>query len=247
MKLKPFFSYYGGKYRAAPKYPQPEYDTIVEPFAGSAGYSVRNYTRKIVLVDLNPDIVDTWKYLIQVTPEDVLNLPDLEEGQTVNDVDVPDPRARLLMGWWCNPASASPRKQMSKWALKARAQSQLYWGARVRERIATQVPFIRHWSVAHGRYEDIATDLEATWFVDPPYSTPAGRHYPFDSVDFAHLGAWCKNRRGQVIVCEQQGAEWLPFRPFMEMRATSGKGRKGTSKEVIWTGGRCAGSDPERE
>ena len=36
-KLKPFFTYYGGKYRAAPKYPEPVHGSIVEPFAGSAG------------------------------------------------------------------------------------------------------------------------------------------------------------------------------------------------------------------
>ena len=39
--LKPFWRYYGGKYRAAPAYPPPRLGTIVEPFAGSAGYSLR--------------------------------------------------------------------------------------------------------------------------------------------------------------------------------------------------------------
>ena len=40
-RLRPFFCYYGGKWRAAPKYPPPEHDTIVEPFAGAAGYATR--------------------------------------------------------------------------------------------------------------------------------------------------------------------------------------------------------------
>lgn len=40
-KLKPFFTYFGGKYRIAPRYPKPQYNTIIEPFAGSAGYSLR--------------------------------------------------------------------------------------------------------------------------------------------------------------------------------------------------------------
>jgi len=33
--LKPFWQYYGGKWRAAPHYPKPRHDTIVEPFAGA--------------------------------------------------------------------------------------------------------------------------------------------------------------------------------------------------------------------
>ena len=45
--MKPFFRYYGGKWRDCAKYPPPQFDTIVEPFAGSAGYSVRHHTRMI--------------------------------------------------------------------------------------------------------------------------------------------------------------------------------------------------------
>ena len=48
--MRPFFGFYGGKWRDAPKYyPAPEHDTIVEAFAGSAGYSVRYADRKIML------------------------------------------------------------------------------------------------------------------------------------------------------------------------------------------------------
>ena len=35
--LRPFFGYYGGKWRDAVKhYPEPAFETIIEPFAGSA-------------------------------------------------------------------------------------------------------------------------------------------------------------------------------------------------------------------
>ena len=48
--MRPFFGFYGGKWRDAPKhYPFPEHDTIVEPFAGSAGYSVRYSDRNVIL------------------------------------------------------------------------------------------------------------------------------------------------------------------------------------------------------
>lgn len=40
---------------------------------------------------------------------------------------------------------------------------------------------------------------------------------------------WCKDRRGQVIVCENAGATWLPFEPLATIKAT-----RGTSQEVSW-------------
>ena len=71
--MKPFFQFYGGKWRAAKYYPAPKYDTIIEPFAGSAGYSLRYYKKRVILVDINPTIVTLWKYLISATPTDILS------------------------------------------------------------------------------------------------------------------------------------------------------------------------------
>jgi hypothetical protein len=49
-RLRPFFGYYGGKWRDAVKhYPPPEHTRIVEPFAASAGYSLRYPDRKVIL------------------------------------------------------------------------------------------------------------------------------------------------------------------------------------------------------
>lgn len=36
-----FFSYFGGKYMRSTHYPSPNYDIVIEPFAGAAGYSTR--------------------------------------------------------------------------------------------------------------------------------------------------------------------------------------------------------------
>src|SRR5690348_5384455 len=60
LKLMPFFSFYGGKWRAAPKYPAPLYDTIIEPFAGSAGYAVRHYEKRVLLCEKDPVIAALW-------------------------------------------------------------------------------------------------------------------------------------------------------------------------------------------
>ena len=66
--MRPFFGFYGGKWRDAPKYyPVPEYDTIVEPFAGSAGYSVRYGDRNVVLGEKDDIIFGVWDYLIRAS------------------------------------------------------------------------------------------------------------------------------------------------------------------------------------
>ena len=54
-------------------------------------------------------------------------------------------------------------------------------------------------------------------------------------MDYGQLSSWCKNRKGQVIVCEQEGAEWLSFRPFRTIKTTEGKHGKSKGNEVIWT------------
>ena len=75
--LKPFWRYYGGKYRAAPRYPTPRHDTIVEPFAGAAGYSLRHFERKIVLVEKYAVLAEMWRYLIGASSAEVLRIPTL--------------------------------------------------------------------------------------------------------------------------------------------------------------------------
>lgn len=232
LKLRPFFSYFGGKWRSAPKYPTPIFDMIVEPFAGSAGYSLRYPEKKIVLLDKDPVIAGIWDYIIHVSEEEIARLPDLEAGQHVDSLHVCE-EARNLIGFWCNAGTPQPRKTLASWALTA--TSQLFWGERVRARLIKQVPYIRHWEIFNIGYEE-CPDVEATWFVDPPYEDQ-GRHYTFSTIDFEHLASWCMSRSGQVTVCEAAGASWLPFVPFAEIKGTAGKHRKGSSSEVIWTNG----------
>lgn len=232
-RLRPFFTFYGAKFRAAKHYPTPECDVVVEPFAGAAGYSVNHYERQVILRDLDPVIAGTWRYLIQVDPEEVYALPDLEEGQTVDDLSV-SPDARVLIGWWLNHGTSRPSKTPSAWMRQGKHASS-FWGEQIRERIASQVSEIRHWIVQDGSYSE-AEDIEATWFVDPPYQV-AGKHYRHGSkgIDYADLADWCKARRGQLIVCEAEGADWLPFRPLARIKATVGKQKSSTSSmEVVY-------------
>ena len=90
-RLRPFFGFYGGKWRDALKhYPAPSHATIVEPFAGSAGYSVRYANRRVVLCELDPVIAGVWRYLIRVKPAEILAIPDLDPDGSIDDLKVCD-------------------------------------------------------------------------------------------------------------------------------------------------------------
>lgn len=223
--LRPFFSFYGGKWRDARRYPPPRHGHIIEPFAGSAGYSVRHHDRAVTLVDADPVIAGVWRYLICVKPAELLSLPLTFEH--VDDVQGPQ-EARWLIGFWLNRAPSLPRCAPSSW-MRSGIRPGSFWGEAVRARLAWQVEHIRHWQVIEGNYPE-AGDPEATWFVDPPYQVQ-GRHYRKRVDDYAALATWCRQRRGQVIVCEQEGADWLPFRPLHSAK-TARRGRR--SAEAVW-------------
>jgi len=235
VNLKPFFLYYGGKWRAAPRYPAPIHDTIIEPFAGAAGYSLRYSDRRIILVDKYEVICGLWDYLIHVTPEEILALPDLGPDQSTDDFPELPQEARWLIGFWINRGSPTPCKTPSTW-MKSGIRPNSDWGNTVRRRIADQVQHIRHWTIQQGSYET-TPDLEATYFIDPPY-LKAGKSYRCSSkdIDFQALGDWCKTRKGQVLVCENgaEGTDWLPFQEFGSIKANESKTGGKKSVEVLW-------------
>jgi site-specific DNA-adenine methylase len=231
LQLRPFFGFYGGKWRDAIKhYPAPEHDTIVEPFAGSAGYSLRYPSRKVVLCEKDPVIAGLWEYLIGVSSEEIRELPDVGRDQTIDDLSVCE-EAKWLIGFWLNRGTSRPRRSPSAW-MRDGVRPGSFWGARVRETVATQVDAIRHWQIYNCSYEECPVDFAATWFIDPPYEG-VGHHYKFGStgIDYAELAGWCRSRSGQVIVCENDGATWLPFAKIADVKTTRSDRR---SVEVSW-------------
>lgn len=237
--LKPFWRYYGGKNRASVLYPAPQHDTemLIEPFAGAAGYSCRHWHKKVILIDRSPIIAGVWQYLINVGEYEVRCLPDIPDDGSVDDLPSWVPQeARWLIGFWCNSGSVYPGKTP---AARARndgqnARSWSGWGWKVRRRICTQLDQIRHWQVIQGEYHE-APDKKATWFIDPPYNNRAGRRYPHQVDSYSALADWCRSRKGMVMVCENSGADWLPFRELATIKAQEGKHGRRQSHEVIWT------------
>ena len=232
--LKPFFCFFGGKWRSAPRYPAPTEANIVEPFAGAAGYSVRHAERNVTLVERDPTIAALWRYLISVKAAEVLALPlRVDDARTLPVCS----EAKALIGFWLNKGMTAPCNIPSKWMRDQLAEGgrlNTYWGEGVRARIATQVESIRHWRVIEGSYAD-APSGSATWFVDPPYQE-AGQRYRHGAkdIDFEGLAEFCLSREGQVIVCENTGATWLPFSHFADTKSLEGKHGKAKSAEAIY-------------
>lgn len=230
--LRPFWRYYGGKWRSAPRYPAPRHATIIEPFAGAAGYAMRYPNRRVILVERYAVIAEVWRYLIGVSASEVRRIPLVD---AVDDLPawVP-PGGRWLVGFSMNSATTSPRKAISAgWRRLRDERGRNFggWTEAHRARVAEQVDAIRHWSIIEGDYTE-APDIEAVWFIDPPYNNAAGRHYVHADINYGTLGNWCRGRAGQVIVCENEGADWLPFRAFATMKAGP---RSVGSNEAIWT------------
>lgn len=238
-RLRPLFSYFGAKWTLAPRYPAPRHDLIVEPFAGSAGYSLLHAERDVLLIDANPDVVDTWRYLLSASPSEILDLPDLPASGIVADLGLPR-GPELLVRWWSSSAQATPNHRTSAWA---KAYPERFWGPQIKARLATAVPRIRHWSVRLGTYSDAPDGTPATYFVDPPYQGRAGtkyRRFGSTHIDYADLSAWCRRLPGQAIVCDMAGADWLPFVSFSTTTTATNKthGRR-TVREVLWTNDRA--------
>jgi hypothetical protein len=231
-RLHLFFTYFGGKWRIAKHYPAPQKEILIEPFAGSAGYSLHYPYLKVRLYDKDPTICGVWDYLIRVKESEILSLP--LQITDVREMKLPQ-EAKWLIGFWLNKGAASPCNIPSKWMRDhASDTSRLntYWGEGVRNRIANQLQHIRHWRITNKTYAELENQ-DAAWFIDPPYQV-SGVRYRFNEIDFDHLGKWCQSRQGQVMVCEQDGAAWLPFTHFRTVKALEGRNGAKKSKEVIW-------------
>jgi len=214
--MKNFINYYGGKFRAAKMYPYPSNNLIIEPFAGAAGYSIRHHTKKVKLYEVDNNLVCMWDFLIKSSYDDIISLPI--NFESVNDLNIPD-GAKILIGFCINTGSAVPCNIRSKWS-RENPEHPTFWGIKRRLRIAEQVKNIKHWEIIKiNDYSDIQNE-KATWFIDPPYQKQ-GIYYKHSSknIDFCNLSKWCLDRKGEIIVCEQEGADWLPWNNKKEIKS----------------------------
>lgn len=210
-------------------YPKPKFDLIIEPFAGAAWYSVLHRHNKVCLNEKYKVIYDIWNWLIkEATQDKILSHVDFFKGQNINDIDL-HPSHKHLIGFCINRGSVNPKNIVQKWSCQSSLDPN--WASTTNyqlKRIARLLPEIKHWELTCCDYRELP-DVEATWFIDPPYQF-GGEHYIVNDIDYNDLSNWCKDRKGQVIVCENTRANWMDFRPFHNIT-----GQRSKTTESIWT------------
>lgn len=215
-RLKRMFSYYGSKSKIAHLYPPPKYRLIIEPFAGSARYALQHWENDVWLFDASETVAGVWRYLIEASEQDILSLPEPPSKVHIDDFapGLSQPEKDLIGFHLCR-GKAKPRKT---------GHGQNGW-ARDKQRIAANLRKIRHWKIFCDSYV-AAPNRYATYFIDPPYQQTMLRpgnsdRYEHWSIDYKHLSKWIDTRLGQVIVCEGDGADWMPFSLMRSVNANT--------------------------
>lgn len=230
------FSYYGGKSRLAHMYPAPKHDIVVEPFAGGASYSLMHHERQVILNDLDDRTASIWRFLLSPDALDLIvrTVPaSVNVGDRVSDIlpDSAPPGLVELLRAEANQGTQGARgvhESVTGFGKKC-------WH-RIVPRLEYWLPRISHWQFTQKDFADVTVDGSATWFVDPPYCNDAGRRYriAMSDADFARLRQWIDTRDGHIIVCENEGATWLPFTPLAERRGMRGRYQKSRATEMVY-------------
>jgi site-specific DNA-adenine methylase len=213
------FYYYGRKKQIAKYYPSPNCATIVEPFAGAAAYSLYgdNWRKRVVLVEKDPRVAEIWRWFIdEATVFDIQKLPDLKVGDYSTEF-LHIIHAATKMAFKFKRIKVTPVLERN-WEISKRV-------------FAENLYKIKHWKIICGDYSE-SPDIEATWFIDPPYKGNPGMGYGYGSnlLDYTELATWAKSRKGEVIFCEGENGDYLPFISLISLKGVAGK----TSQEKIF-------------
>ena len=202
---------------------------------GGGCYSLQHSDRQVWLNELNADVFTLWDYLIRTDPNEVITrVPRVvKKGDNAIDLAGSGAAPGLLMLIKANVNMGTLGSRGNHTVVTQFAE--IKWH-QVHPRLERFLPRIRHWKITNLDYVSLPNE-KATWFVDPPYSGDAGRRYALNRVDFSSLGDWCRGRNGQTIVCENAGANWLPFGDLVAGMPRGGVRRQ---MEAIWTQDRLA-------
>ncbi len=234
----PLFKWFGSKWSAAKHYPPPVHQTIVEPYAGGAGYSLRYSDRDVIVAESNHHVNSLWKWLIhEATEASIREIPiNLPEGTDIREIGLNDGQMLLLKNW------QRTNNVGNCWTISPWGNKPGQWTENTRSRVSEEVHLIKHWHVGSDDAFELmrTTENECTWFVDPPYQY--NYQYKTQPTDYEKLASCVHALRGQVIVCEAvcqktgQTPSWLPFVDFRRS-VTSRRKRENNhhSRELIYT------------
>lgn len=232
---KSVYSYYGGKSKIVDCYPAPRHELIIEPFAGAAAYAWKYRHHRVWLNDLDERTASIWEFLLSPDAYRWVERywpTSVSAGERSSDyfsATAPAGMVELFR------AEANQGTQGARGVHDQVTSMGATCWPRTRRKLLEIIPQIAHWKFTRRDYRSLAYDLPATWFIDPPYSNPAGRRYRTGGLDYPELANWCQSRAGQVVVCENAGASWLPFEP-LEHRRVSIRSRYqlADAKEMMW-------------
>lgn len=213
------FYYYGRKKQLAKHYPPPTHPHTIEPFAGAAAYSLHNnhWQNEVTLIEKDPQVAQIWNWLINdATPQSITALPTLKVGERTSS--------------FLHIIHAASKQAFAYKTIKVTPVIERNW--EVSKRVMAQnVHKVKHWKILNQDYT-AAPNLQATWFIDPPYKGPPGQgyHHGSDDLDYTQLANWILSRQGQVIACEGPYGDYLPFTPLITLTGVAGK----QSQEVIY-------------
>lgn len=225
------FYYYGSKSKIARYYPAPRYNTIIEPFAGAAAYSLHWATpdTRVILIEKNEYVAALWRRIQKMSVDELNAIECPPKGERTSE-----PLLIAVQGGTGGGAAWTRGRDCQVTGRMASDWRQII------KRVIKYHDLIQNWEIIEGNAGLVAPDIEATWFIDPPYwvqpdrlrGNGAGYREGASAINFKALGNWCRSRKGQVIVCEQKDAPWLPFTDLTNIVSANGKRR---STEVIWT------------
>lgn len=240
--IHPLFKWFGSKWQAAPKYPAPKFDRIVEPFAGGAGYSLRYPDKRVTICETNPNLQILWPWLIHEATESLIReIPiGVPVGTDIRSLGLSTGQSYLLKTWQRTNTTGGC------WTISPWGNEPGQWTANTRARVAEEVYAIKHWNFEPDglRVLRVAAELgspSSTWFVDPMYTF----NYQYNTKNrhnYEELGRLVRTLSGQTIVCEAECPktgkvpDWLPFVPFGKSVTSRRKATQNHhSKELIWT------------
>lgn len=231
----PLFKCFGSKWLSGKSLPPPLHGTIVEPFAGGAGYALRHYDHSVVLYERDNHVRELWQYLInEATESEIRDIPvDIPVGTDIRSLGLTH-GASLLLKHWQRTNNVGTCWTVSPWG---NASGQ--WTANKRARISEEHAGVRHWKVCGSDWSSAFADESgpATWFVDPPYEF--NYRYRQPPIDYNDLAASVMAASGQAIVCEAicpktgKSPSWLPFSPWKEVKTSRNRSTT-SSKELLF-------------
>lgn len=228
----PLFKWFGSKWLASRLYPQPQHNQIFEPFAGSAGYSLRHVEREVIIFENDPLLSELWAWLISEANTDlIMSIPlGTTVGADIREMGLTRGQQLLLKNW------QRTNNVGNCWTISPWGNKPGQWTASTRKRVAEEVNHIKHW-----QFRPIEFNKIGTYFIDPPYLY----NYRYRQSGFDHKGLAVKirglPRASEIIACEAlcpiSGAapNYLPFENFGS-RVTSRRkaGQHHHSNELVY-------------